>query len=163
MYSRFAKVFYFLCVVLFIVAFLFIYASLPENVSYEGNAPHNQVSRNIFFLVALAAFGLLNLLTIVPAKLFENQAIPRFRDLFKLGDPYRDKILAWLYSFSGLLNFNLFIMTFYILRINSPDGMDMGGMQSLFYLIPLLLVIWVIALFILLGKKINQVRTMNFL
>lgn len=159
MYSRFSKVFYFLCVVLFIFGFLYIYASLAEKITYRLNDPPLQVSRHAFFFFSMATFFVVNLLFVIPAKMIENQSIPRFRILLYQGDPFKDHLLSWIYSFSGIMNVSLLIMAYYILRINHLDGIGDGGNIFLFYLIPLLLIVWIIALFVILGKKIKQVQS----
>ena len=162
MYSRFAKVFYFLSVLFFIAGFLYIYAALPEMISYEVNEmgePVKQVSKDAFFFIAIAAFVVLNLLVIIPAKLVENQSSRRIRKLLEVGDPLRDPMIAWIYSFIGIINISLFIMTLYILRINNLDGIGSGGMDFIFYSVPLFFLVWIIILFILLGKKIKQIQS----
>lgn len=157
--TRFAKAFYFLSVMFFVIAFLYIYASLPESVVYEMGdfgSQDKQLSKDSFFFTAIAAFVVLNLLVILPAKMIENQSVPRLRILFKVGDPFREHMLSWVYSFSGVINISLLIMAFYMIRLNSPDGIGQGGIGFIFYLIPLFFVLWVLALFVILGKKIKQ-------
>lgn len=161
MYSRFAKVFYFLSVVFFIIAFLYIYASLSESVIYESGGagiPLKQISKDAFFFAGITAFVLLNLMVILPGKLIENHAVPRLRILFRVGDPFREHMLSWIYSFAGVINTSLLIMAYYIVRINDPEGMGQGGINFIFYLIPLFFVMWVVALFILLGRKVKQTQ-----
>jgi hypothetical protein len=157
--TRFAKAFYFLSVMFFVIAFLYIYASLPESVVYEmgdGASPAKQLSKDSFFFTAIAAFVILNLMVILPAKMIENHTVPRLRILFKTGDPFREQMLSWVYSFSGVLNISLLIMAFYMVRLNNPDGIGQGGIGFIFYLIPLFFVLWVVALFVILGKKMKQ-------
>src|SRR5690606_28384408 len=132
MYSRFAKVFYFLTVLFFIVAFLYIYATLPETVSYEVNergGSVRQISRDTFFFIAIASFVVLNFLIILSAKMIENQAVKSMRRLFKVGDPLRDQMLSWIYSFIGILNISLIIMAFQILQINNQSGVGSGELN----------------------------------
>jgi len=163
MYLRFAKVFYFICVVLFIVAFLYIYASLPEQLSYEADGARDQLSKGLFFSIALGLFVVLNLVTVLPAKMLENQSFPRFRRLLRVGDPFRDKMLAWIFSFCGLLNINLFIMAYYVFMINNPERTEMGGMAAVFYLAPLLYLVWIVGLFVLLVKRFKQFQSPGLL
>lgn len=162
MYSRLAKVFYFLTTAFFIIAFLYIYALLPEQISYEvrvGEIPTDQISRDTYFFISMALFVVLNLLIIVPAKMIENQAGERFRKVFRIGDPFRDHMIAWIYSFSGILNINLAIMAFFILRINNLSGIGSGLIEFIFYLAPLFFLIWIVFLFIILGKKIKKIQS----
>jgi len=161
MYTRLAKAFYFLTVTFFIIAFLYIYASLPQNVVYEagGTGPlDKQVSQDAFFFVSVAVFLVLNLLLVIPAKMIENQTIQSFKRFFRVGDAFRENMLSWIYSFAGIFNINLAILLVYILKINVMDGPASENLAFIFYLVPLLLMVWVIALFILLGKKIKQME-----
>lgn len=157
--TRFAKAFYFLSVMFFVIAFLYIYASLPDSVVYETgdiDSQAKQISKDSYFFTAMAVFVILNLLGILPAKMIENHAIPKLRLLFKVGDPFREHMLAWIYSFSAVINICLLIMAFYMIRLNSPDGIGHGIIGFIFYLVPLFFVLWVVALFVILGKKVKQ-------
>ena len=72
MYTRVAKAFFFLTVILFIVAFLYIYASLPQTVAYEIDGWGNTVKgigRDAFFFVSMAIFVAFNLILVIPAKM----------------------------------------------------------------------------------------------
>jgi hypothetical protein len=161
MYTRLAKVFYFVTAILFIVTFLYIYAALPERVAYELNESGNLqkgMSRDNLFFVAMAIFVGLNLILVIPAKMVENQVLTRVRNLFKKGSAFRESLLIWVYSFGGIVNLNLILLVFYILRINNFGGNEASGFDILYYFTPLLLVGGIIALFILLGKKIQQVQ-----
>jgi len=162
MYSRLAKAFYFLTTVFFIIVFLYIYALLPQKLSYEvkiDEVPTHQISKDAFFFISLALFVVLNFLIIVPVKMIENQSVSRFRKVFRIGDPFRDHMIAWIYSFSGIININLVIMAFFILRINNLSGIGSGLSGFVFYLAPFLFLIWIIFLFIILGKKIKKIQS----
>lgn len=161
MYTRLAKAFYFITVVFFIIAFLYIYASLPKNVAYEvsgAGQPIKQINQDTFFFVSIAVFVVLNLLIIIPAKMVENQTLNSFRKLFRIGDTFREYMVSWIYAFAGIFNINLAILVFYILKINVLDGSGGTEIAFIFYLGPLFLLLWIIALFILLGKKIKQME-----
>ncbi|HLT08170.1 MAG TPA: hypothetical protein VK014_11635 [Cyclobacteriaceae bacterium] len=161
MYTRLAKAFYFLTAILFVASFLYIYASLPQQVAYELNSSGNLekgMSRDGFFFVSIVIFIGLNLILVIPAKMVENQVMVKARSLFSKGSPFRESLLSWVYSFSGVININLVLLVFYILRINLFDGNAASDFDFLYYIIPLLLVGWIIALFVLLGKKVQQVQ-----
>lgn len=161
MYSRLAKVFFFTTILFFVVAFLYVYASLPEKVTYEINEQQNtlkEMSRNVFFFVTLAILMGANLLIVVPAKMVENQVLTKTKGLFKKGSPFRESMLTWIYSFGGIFNVNLVVLLWYILLLNSFVKNESSGFSIIFYLVPLLLVGWIVALFVLLGKKIQQVQ-----
>lgn len=161
MYTRLAKAFYFITAILFIVTFLYIYAALPESVAYELNESGSLLkgmSRDSLFFVSMGIFVGLNLILVIPAKMVENQVLGRTKTLFKTGSSFRESLLIWVYSFGGIINLNLILLVFYILRINNFGGNESSGFDILYYFIPFLLAGWVVALFILLGKKIQQVQ-----
>ena len=161
MYSRFGKVFHFLSILIFLVVFLYIYASLPQTVAYEidpAGYTIQQGSRDGFFFMGMGLFLLSNFLIIFPAKLIERQSIKSFRKLFPAEDPVSDNMLSWMYSFTGIINISLSILTYYIYRINEVEGSISGGSVLLFYSIPVLLMVWVLGLLVLMGQKIKQVQ-----
>ena len=162
MYTRFAKVFYFITVVFFIVGFLYIYASLPEKVTYElsgDGSAGKELGRDTFFFVAMATFVVLNLMIVVPAKMVESNFSLRLRRILHAGDPFRDQMLSWVYSFAGIFNINLIILDLYVSRINSFVGNESGWFNFIYYLGPVLLLLWILALFFLLGKRIKQIQS----
>lgn len=162
MYIRFAKVFYFITVFLFVVGFLYIYASLPEKVTYElsgDGGTGKQLGRDTFFFVAMATFVLLNLMIVVPAKMAESNFSLRVRRILRAGDPFRDQILSWVYSFAAIFNVNLIILNLYVSRINAFVRNDSSWFDFIYYLGPLLLLLWIVGLFFLLGKRIKQIQS----
>ncbi len=162
MYTRLAKVFYFISVFFFIVGFLYIYASLPEKVTYElsgDGSTGKELGRDTFFFIAMGTFVVLNLLIVVPAKMAENNFSLRVRKLLRVGDPFRDQMLSWVYSFAGIFNVNLIILSLYVSRINSFVGNQSGWFDFIYYLGPLLLLLWILGLFFLLGKRIKQIQS----
>lgn len=161
MYSRFGKVFHFLSILIFLVVFLYIYALLPQTVAYEIDPAGYTIqrgSRDGFFFMGMGLFLLSNLLILFPAKLIERQSVKNWRKLFPAGDPVSDNVLSWLYSFTGIINICIAILAYYIFRINEVEGTITGGSVILFYSIPVLLLVWVLALFVVMGQKIKQVQ-----
>ncbi|WP_200979016.1 DNA topoisomerase IV [Echinicola sp. 20G] len=162
MNHRFAKAFHLLSVLLFIVIFMYIYSALPTQVSFEVDAnglPLKVIDKDIFFYIGIGAFVILNVLLITPAKMIENKATPNFRRLFQKGDPFKENMLAWIYSFVAVLNVSIIIIALYIHGINgiieekgqpSPIGL---------YCIAVFFVIWIVALFVILSKKMKAVQS----
>ncbi|WP_143961393.1 DNA topoisomerase IV [Litoribacter populi] len=162
MYRRFAKAFHFLSILLFIILFMYIYAALPENVAYQVDAsgmPLKSIARDTFFYFGIAAFIILNLIIVFAGKMVEKQATPNLRKLFPTGDPFSDKMLGWIYSFAGVLNVSLVIIAFFVHRINNQYEIQTEEFNPFFYMIPVFMVVWIILLFVILGKKLNQVRS----
>ncbi|MFC4872405.1 DNA topoisomerase IV [Negadavirga shengliensis] len=162
MYSRFSKAFYFLTVVFFLVVFLYIYSASPEFVSYEvsdAGMPLKQITRDVFFYLTITVFLVYNLLLILPAKLIELQYTLRLKRLFPPGDAFRDQMLAWIYSFTGILNVSTVIIVFYIHSISNQNEIKSSEFSFFFYMVPVFFVLWVLGLFYILTKKIKQLRS----
>ncbi|MDN3203686.1 DNA topoisomerase IV [Algoriphagus sediminis] len=157
MYSRFGKVFYFFMVFGFIFFLLYFYSAMPETVQYQPDSP-TEHGRDAFFYSIIALFVVCNLVVLLPPKLLETKTHNGLHKLFPVGDDYRDYFLAWFYTFGAILNTCLLVMVFFVHAINNQEGINASEFNFFFYLIPLLLVIWVIAFFILLVNKFKQVR-----
>ena len=161
MYRRFAKAFHLLSVLLFVFMFMYIYASLPETVAYQVNEagfPIKAFTRDTFFYIGIAVFLLLNLVLIIPAKLIQKQASFNLKRLFPKFDPFTDQMLGWLYSFGAVLNITIAIIALYVHSINNQNEISSADFNPFFYMVPVFFVVWIIGLFIILGKKLKQVR-----
>lgn len=164
MYYRFGKAFHFLSVLLFIISFLYFYSALPEIVIYELNEEglgEKFMSRNIFFYSGIIFFLILNLILITPGKMIENQSTPNFKRLFPTGDQFRDYILAWIYSFVGVINISLSILALFIHSINNQNEIASGDFAFFFYLIPIFFVVWIVGLFWILIKKFKSIQNVG--
>lgn len=161
MYFRFGKVFHFFSVLLFIFSFLFIYASLSEQVAYsidDQGAVLKQISKESFFYTGILTFVFLNILIVLPGKMLENQSTKNIKRLFPVGDPSRDLMLTWIYSFAGIINVSLSIMMLFIKSINHQNEISMSEFRLFFYLIPVFFVVWIIALFWILLEKFKTLQ-----
>ncbi|MEX2513669.1 MAG: DNA topoisomerase IV [Cyclobacteriaceae bacterium] len=161
MYTRFSKVFYFLSVGLFLFVFLYIYSAASEFVSYkvdEEGIPLKQLTRNSFFYITLAVFLVFNVLMVIPAKLIELQYSLRLKRLFPKTDPFRDKMLAWIFSFTGILNVSAVMVILYIHSISNQNEISSSEFSFFFYMVPVLWLIWMVGLFYILGKKIKEMK-----
>ncbi|SHN25925.1 hypothetical protein SAMN04488057_11478 [Cyclobacterium lianum] len=162
MYTRFAKVFYFLSIGLFLFLLLYVYAALPEFATYAVNdlgMPQKQVSRDAFFYISIVFFLIFNLLLVIPAKLIEMKISLTLKRLFPVGDPYRDKILAWIFSFTGILNLASAALVFYVHSLSNQNEISSSEFNFFFYLAPLLLLVWIMVLVFLLTGKMKQVKS----
>lgn len=162
MYSRFSKAFYFLTIVFFLIVFLYIYSASREFVSYEVSdtgMPLKQITRDMFFYITVTVFLVSNLILVIPAKLIELQYTLKLKRLFPRGDAFRDHMLAWIYSFTGILNISLVIIVFYIHSISNQNEIKSHEFNFFFYLIPVFFVLWVLGLFFILSKKMKQLRS----
>lgn len=161
MYFRFGKVFHFLTVLLFLFTFLYFYSAMPEFIAYEldeNGYATKEISKNTYFYIGIILFGILNFSLITPAKMIENKSTKTFRQLFPTGDFFRDYMLAWIYSFSGVINISLAIMSLFIHAINNQNEITSENYSFFFYLIPILFGVWIIALFWILLQKFNAIK-----
>ncbi len=164
MYYRFGKVFHFLTVLIFVFVFLYIYAALTDIVAYqldELGGFDKSINKETFFYAGIIAFIILNVLLVVPAKMIENQSIPSLKRIFPRGELLSDYMLAWMYSFVGVINISLIIMTFFVHSINNQNEISSGEFSFFFYLIPVLFVIWIVGLFWILIQKFKAVQSNN--
>jgi hypothetical protein len=162
MYSRFAKAFHLLSVMLFVILFMYIYAALPENVAYQiddAGMPVRSIARDTFFWIGIVTFIVLNLILLTPGKMIEKKATANLRKLFPTGDPFRDKMLGWIYSFAAVINVSTVIIAFYVHSINNQYEIRSEEFNPFFYMIPLFFLVWIILLFVILGNKLKQVRS----
>lgn len=162
MYYRFGKVFHFISVLVFILSFLYIYASLSDVVAYqldENGGFLKSVPKETFFYSGIILFIILNVLMITPGKLIENQSTPNLKRIFPKGERLSDLMLAWIYSFVGIINISLMIMALFVHTINNQNEISSGQFSFFFYLIPILFVIWIAALFWILIQKFKTVQS----
>jgi len=162
MYRRFAKAFHLLSVLLFVFLFMYIYASLPENVAYQIDGrgfPLESITRDTFFYIGIAVFLFINFLLIIPAKLIDKQATYNLKRLFPKYEPFTDQMLGWLYSFGAILNITVAIISLHIHGINNQQELTSADFNPFYYMVPLFFIVWIIALFVILGKKLKQVKS----
>ena len=148
MYYRFGKVFYFFSVLVFLFALLY---SHSEKFS-------NTAAKSTFFYGLAFGFLVLNLVTIYTPKTLETKANRKLHRLFPIGDPYRDYLLAWFYSFGGWVNASLSLAALFVHAINNQEVISASAYNLWFLLMPVVLFVWVGALFVLLFKKFKSTQ-----
>ena len=161
MYYRFGKAFHFISVLFFVFSFLYIYAALPELVTYELNEDgvgEKIVTKNSFFYSGIILFLILNVLLVTPAKLIENQSTANIKRLFPIGDLFRDYMLTWIYSFVGIINISLCILGLFVHSINNQNEIATGEFKLFFYMVPVFFVIWIGGLFWILIQKFKTIQ-----
>ncbi|EPR69931.1 DNA topoisomerase IV subunit B [Cyclobacterium qasimii M12-11B] len=135
---------------------------MPDFATYEQNSkglPVKQLGKESFFYITVVIFFVYNVLLIIPGKLIEMKNNTSLQRIFPVGDIYRDRILAWIYSFIGILNVCTCIMVFYIHSLTNQNEIRSSEYNVFFYIVPILLVVWVMALLFLLVGKMKQVKT----
>lgn len=161
MYYRFGKAFHFLSIFFFILVFIYIYSSVPETVAYEIDEQGlltKGFSRTSFFYTGIAIFAALNIILAVPAKMIEKQSTLKLKRLFPIGDDFRDYMLTWIFSFTGVINVSLSILALFIHSINNQNEISSSSFSGFFYLVPILFVTWIVALFWILSQKFKSLQ-----
>jgi hypothetical protein len=161
MYYRFGKVFYFTSLLFFIFILLYYYSALSDTVGLginEDGSLTQVLERGTFFYSMLIGFLILNVVIVYTPKSIETKANKRLHRIFPIGDPFRDYILAWFYSFGGIVNLNLALMAFYVYSINNQEVIATSQFTFFFYLLPALLILWGVGLFVILIGKFKQVQ-----
>lgn len=162
MYARLGKAFYFLSAVFFLIAFLYIYSASPEFVTYElseRGLPLKQLSKEVFFYLIVGVFLVSNILLILPAKLIEVQYTGALKRVFPVGDVFREQVLAWIYSFTAIVNISTIVLVYYVHRITNQHEIKSEEFNFFFYLVPVLYVVWIAVLFFILTAKIKQAKS----
>ena len=161
MYYRFGKAFYFISILLFVFFLLYFYSALPETVGLgfsEDGTVVRTWEKGSFFYGMVFAFAIFNAITLYPPKSLETKTNKRLHRIFPVGDDYRDYFLTWFYSFGGILNLSLALLVFFVHSINNQEEIATSQFTFFFYLMPALLLVWVVGLFILLIGKFKQVQ-----
>ncbi len=161
MYYRFGKVFYFTSILFFVFFLLYFYSSLAETVGLsidEDGTLSKIVGKGTFFYGMIAVFLFLNAVTLITPKSLETKSNKNLHRIFPIGDPFRDYILAWFYSFGGLINLSLALLAFFVHSINNQEVITTRQFNFFFYLMPVLLVLWAVGLITLLLGKFKQVQ-----
>ncbi len=161
MYYRFGKVFYFVSILLFVFFLLYFYSALTETVGLsigENGTVDRVVEKGTFFYGMISAFLVLNAITLFTPKSLETKSNKKLHRIFPIGDPFRDYILTWFYSFGGIINLSLALVVFFVHSINNQEVIATNQFSFFFYLMPALLALWVIGLVVLLVGKFKQIQ-----
>lgn len=161
MLYRFGKAFYFLTLFGFVFLLLYFYSAMPESIGYgmdESGSIVDRIPKSNFFYVMISIFVVSNLVVMIPPKLVETKIHKGLTKIFPVGDIFRDYYLGWFYSFGGILNLSLIMMVFYTHSINNQNEIAASEFNFFFYLIPSLLVLWLIGLFAIFAGKFRQIQ-----
>ena len=143
----------------FLIALLYFYAALPEQIGFrldDQGSLLRDFAKSTFFYGLAFGFLVLNLVTIYTPKTLETKANRKLHRLFPIGDPYRDYLLAWFYSFGGWVNLSLALAGLFVHAINNQEVISASAYNLWFLLMPVVLFVWVVALFALLFKKFKS-------
>jgi hypothetical protein len=161
MYYRFGKFFYFFSVLIFLFALLYFYAALPEQIGFsldDQGQLLRDYAKSTFFYGLISGFVLLNVATVYTPKTLETKTNRKLHRLFPIGDPYRDYLLAWFYSFGGWVNLSLTLAALFVHAINNQEEISASAYNLWFLVMPVVLFVWMGALFVLLFKKFKSTQ-----
>ncbi len=127
------------------------------SVGQDGSVSRT-MDKSTFFYGMVAVFLVLNAVTVFTPKSLETKSNKKLHRIFPIGDPYRDYILTWFYSFGGLINVSLALAAFFVHAINNQEVIAADQFNFFFYLMPALLAIWVIGLMVLLVGKFKHIQ-----
>ncbi len=134
---------------------------MPEQVGIsvdETGIVNRDWEKGTFFYAMIATFLIFNAATLFTPKSLETKTNKKMHRIFPVGDPYRDYILAWFYSFGALINLSLGLLVFYVHAINNQEEIAASSFSFWFFLMPSLLFVWVVMLFVLLVGKFKSVQ-----
>jgi len=121
------KAVWFVSLIIFLVVFMYNYASLPETVTViDSEETALSISRDGIFYTVLAVAGILNLFVFVINKLYAFK--PDFR--------------SWFYGLIITLNIFLIISINFIALYNSSEKFDFEAIGSIIYGSVILVLIW---------------------
>ncbi|HWA35033.1 MAG TPA: hypothetical protein VG737_12920 [Cyclobacteriaceae bacterium] len=107
--------------------FLYVYASLPEMVSFDGGGAGFAVSRNGLFYATLGLLAILNAVVFIVAKVFAG------------GSQY---FIAWVYGLVTFFNL-FFVVALELVGVsNSQERFDYQRIGYIIYISIALVVIW---------------------
>lgn len=161
MYYRFGKAIYFLSVLVFVSFLLYFYSAMPEQVGLsvdESGSVNRSWEKGTFFYGMVIFFLILNAATLFLPKSLETKTNRKLHKIFPIGDPFRDYLLTWFYSFGGLINLSLGLAALYVHAINNQEEIAASSYNFWFYLMPVLVLVWVIALFVLILGKFKSIQ-----
>jgi hypothetical protein len=109
--------------------FFYVYASLPELVSFSDNAELTAISRNTFFYAAILIMALVNVLVFLIDKLLTRS---------------NTDVDAWFFGLVITLNAFFFTTLLYLLVLNGGDSYDFSKMGPPMFGSMILIVLWLL-------------------
>ncbi len=120
------KAVWFVSLLLWFLVFLYVYASLPEDVLIREEGNRVLISREALFYIFLAAIAVFTALVFTMKRLFGNQ----------------EDFLTWFYGLIICFHFFFVIVLNFINLINSGENFDYGRIGYVIYGSLVLLALW---------------------
>jgi len=118
---------WFLSLMATLAVFLYVYASLPEEVEVSGGQMAMALSRNVIFYLTLAVLSVLNALVVTFSKLYRQN-----NELF----------VAWFYGLVAFLHLFLIVALQFFNVFNSQENYDYSRLGFIIYTSITLVLIW---------------------
>jgi len=139
---------------IFLGVFLYVYAALPAQVAVftpRGSFQSVFIDRSLFFYLGLATFIVWNVLVYILKGMLGQFPVKEY-SFFKT-EVFRIMVLNWLKSFALVVNI-FFIVTVALVGIFNRTSMEeFDRFSAFFYIGPILMAIWFIALMVILVRK----------
>lgn len=134
---------WFLSLMAFLGAFMYIYASLPENVTLLEGDSAIELSRDTIFYGFLVITGITNMLVFIVSRLF-----PADQNQFK----------TWFYGLVISLNLFFIVALAFINLYNSTEKFDYSNIGYVIYGSICLVAVWVVSwpVYAIFRKNINK-------
>jgi hypothetical protein len=123
------KAVWFLSLMGWLLLFLYVYASLPEDVLLRPEGSQVLISREALFYVFLIIVSVLNAMVFIMSRLFKGQ----------------EGFLSWFYGLTICLNFFFVIVLNFLNLMNSSEKFDYTHVGYIIYGSLGLFVFWAIA------------------
>lgn len=130
MVLKLIKAVWFLSLVGFMLIFMYIYASLPENVVLKEGVEPLATSRDVVFYMSLILASIVNALVFIINMLFRNS---------------NDQFKTWFFGQIILLNFFFCTALGFINVLNSGEKFALENLGIVIYGSVILIVLWAIA------------------
>ena len=140
--TRLVKAFWFVTLLTSLSVMLYVYAALPEIITFDLFANGSTFDREIYFYVALAILSLSN---------FSFYALSRHMK-YKT-ESINTIMINWQLSLAGILNFFYIVAMLFLFLINSGEDFNYNNFGYLVFVSLGLVVIWVFVLPVLLIRN----------
>ena len=112
------KAVWFLSLLVWLLVFLYVYASLPEGIIFQEGESTLSVSRNGLFYTILLLLAIFNALVFIVSRLYPDR---------------NEYLKAWFYGLIIFLNLFLVVALQFLSLFNSQEKFDYGSIGVIIY------------------------------
>jgi hypothetical protein len=143
-------------ILIYLGILLVVYAYMPDAVAYQTDEMGNYkdfVSKDTFFYTLLVSFSVANAIFFIFRKTLEAANKPG--SFLGSGD-FKEVFLTWFVSFMLVVNIMFIFTTIFMGIFNNQDYLTLSRFGLLAYIGPSLVVIKLVVLIFLLGKRVSE-------